>query len=243
MVRVQYQPDVQAEVCATLLEYGESRWQSQIDRVLFDALYLAEGDCARLRQLIDLASKDPRDLMSQEYFRRAGHLYPHSWARRHDPNRDLPQAPPIGPAVIAVALFQVRPERKVGGSVRRPRSLFLSFNCRENLADFADRVLTLAEHENRLDLSPLLEYRASAALPTVAQRLLGEEPEALTYENGILSWNGNSGYWRACARQLAELATSEVPAHLSMMCDSEEQRVLAGFRPSGAEPRDPRRWY
>jgi hypothetical protein len=129
MIRTQYGADAQAEVCAALLEYGDIRWQSAIDRVRFDVLYLAKGDCARVRQLINVARKDPRDVMGAEYFWRSGHSYPHTWARRHSVNRDMPEAPPPDPAVIAVARFQVGTFRGAG----RPRSLFLSFADGEKL--------------------------------------------------------------------------------------------------------------
>jgi hypothetical protein len=107
-------------------------------------------------------------------------------------------------------------------------------------------MLMLTDHHEILDLSPTLEYRShhrNALLRTVVRWLLGEEAETLTYEGGTLSWNGNSGYWRACSRRLSELATSEVAAHFSMMRDSAEQRVLIEYRPPGAGAQDYRRWY
>jgi hypothetical protein len=252
MISIQYRPEAQAEVCAALLMYGESLWQSLIDRVLFDVLYLAEGDCARLRQLIDAAKQDPRDVINREYFWRAGHIYPHTWARRHAVNRDMPEAPPPDPAVIAVALFQVGSKGKAGDpegatsflGTGRPRSLFLSFTDGEKLSDLADRMLTLTDDQEMLDLSPTLEYRRHRNAPrTLVRWLPGQEAETLTYEGGILSWNGNSDYWRVCSRRLSELATSEIAAHLSMMRDSADQRVLIGYRPPGAGPQDHRRWY
>ncbi len=61
------------------------------ERVRYDVLYLAAGDPGKVRAVVDLAKRDPRDVMSQEYFRRNGESYPHEWARIHPVNRDRPR--------------------------------------------------------------------------------------------------------------------------------------------------------
>jgi len=250
MVRSQFPLETQAEVCAALLEFGSTRWAPAADRVRFDVLYLAAGDCARVRQLIDVAKRDPRDVMSREYFWRAGHSYPHAWARRHEVNRDSPAAPELGPEVIAVAsvALPMQKRRGIQGVVgralykiaRKPRTLFLrprlralllAFDNRDGLEEFAKRILTLGEGAKELDLSPALEYRWDRNGPrTILRRLGGEKEETLKYASGAVSWNGNRAYWRACSRRLMALAQSESAAHLSMMRDTADRQVLIGYR-------------
>jgi len=250
MVRAQYLPETQAEVCAALLEYGVARWESEADRVRFDVLYLAAGNYARVRQLIGLAKSDPRDVMSQEYFWRAGHTYPHAWARRHEMNHDRPEAPEPDPEVIAVAsvALPVQKRRGIQGLVgkalykiaRRPRALllaprlralFLAFDNRDELEEFARRILTLSEDKRKLDLSPALEYRWNLKAPrTILRRLSGDKEETLKYAFGVVSWNGNAEYWRTCSRRLMELAQSDGAAHLSMMRDTADRQVVIGYR-------------
>lgn len=250
IVRAQYAPQTRAEVCAALLEYGVERWQSGAERVRFDVLYLAAGEYARLRQLIDLAKSDPRDVMSQEYFWRAGHSYPHAWARRHDANLDYPKAPEPDPAVIAVAsvalpmqkrrgiqglvgraLYRIAPKSRAMFLTPCLRALFLAFANREELEEFAIRLLTLGEGKKKLDLTPILEYRWDLKAPrTILRRLRDEREETLRYAFGVVSWNGNREYWRTCSRRLMELPESGVPTHLSMMRDTADRQVLVGYR-------------
>jgi len=250
IVRAQYAHETQASVCAALLEYGVSRWQSAADRVRFDVLYLAAGDSGRVRELIDAAKRDPRDVMKQEYFWRAGHSYPHTWARQHAANHDYPQAPEPDPAVIAVAsvtlpmqrrrgipglvaraLSRIAPKLRILIFSRRPRILFLAFANRDELEEFARRILALAEDMKKLDLSAALEYRWDANAPrTVLRRLRGQKEETLEYALGVLSWNGNSEYWRKCSRRLMELAQGEVATHLPMMDAKADRQVLIGYR-------------
>jgi len=250
MVRTQYPPEIQAEVCAALLEFGTTRWNPAADRVRFDVLYLAAGDYARVRQLIDVAKRDPRDVMSREYFWRSGHSYPHAWARRHEVNRNSRVAPELGPEVIAVASVALRMQKRRGipGVVgkalykiaRKPRSLFLkprlralflAFDNRDGLEEFAKRILTLGEGEKLLDLSPVLEYRWDRNGPrTILRRLRGEKEETLKYAFGVVSWNGSREYWRVCSRRLMELAQSDDATHLSMMGDTADRQVLIGYR-------------
>ena len=250
MVRAQYPPETQAEVCAALLEYGVARWESGADRVRFDVLHLAAGDYARVRRLIGLAKSDPRDVMSQEYFWRAGHTYPHSWARPHEVNHDRSEAPEPDPEVIAVAsvALPMQKRRGIQGLVgkalykiarrpralllrRRLRALFLAFDNRDELEEFARRILTLGEGKKKLDLSSALEYRWDLKAPrTILRRLSGDKEETLKYAFGVVSWNGNREYWRTCSRRLMELAQSEVATHLSMMRDTADRQVLIGYR-------------
>lgn len=238
-----------------MLEYGVSSWHREIDRVRFDVLYLAAGDAARVRLLIDAARQDFRDVMGGEYFWRAGHMYPHAWARRHDANRDQPEAPPPDPAVLAIARVSlIRPRRRVVGEpgssaanrdARWPRSLLLAFSSGEKLADLAVRLMKLGDDRDLLDLSLCLEYRWDRNAPsrTVVRWLTGEDAETLTYEGGTLWWSGNGGYWCECSRRLTELADGEVAAHIALLRDTADQQVLIGYRPSGADPQNGRQWY
>ncbi len=59
----------------------------EADRVRFDILHLANGDIARVRALMNVAKRDPRDVMAAEYYRENGRSIPHEWARRHPVNR------------------------------------------------------------------------------------------------------------------------------------------------------------
>ncbi|MGD0741437.1 MAG: hypothetical protein ABR957_17745 [Terracidiphilus sp.] len=261
MVRVQHPSETQTEVCAALLEYGVARWESGADRVRFDVLYLAAGDYARLRKLIDTAKRDPRDVMNQEYFWRAGHSYPHPWARRHEVNRDYPEAPKPDPAMIAVASVSLPMQKRTGvqgfvgralykitekprALILRPhlRALFLAFANRYELEEFAKRILTLSEGTKKLDMSSALEYRWDPEAPqTILRRLRGGKEETLRYEFGVVSWNGNREYWRMCSRRLMELAQSEIATHLSMMRDTADRQVLIGYRMPEWWARTPRR--
>jgi hypothetical protein len=249
LVRAQYAPETQATVCADLLGYGVARWEREVDRVRFDVLHLAGGDSARVRKLIDLAKSDFRDVLMQEYFWRAGREYPHTWARLHEVNRDKPEAPRVDPAVIAVAsiAIPVQKRRGIQGFVgmamsivtrkpalllkRRLRGLFLAFANRDELEEFARRILALAEGKKTLDLSPALEYRWDLKAPrTILRRLHGEKEETLKYAFGVVSWSGSVEYWRACSRKLMELSQSEVAVHIPMMRDSADRQVLIGYR-------------
>jgi len=263
IVRKQHAPEDQANVCAALLEYCLSRSQSGADRVRFDVLYLAAGDYARVRKLIDTAKRDPRDVMNQEYFWRAGHSYPHAWARRHEVNRNRPEAPELDPAVIAVAsvalpmqkrrgiqglvgraLYRIAPRSRTLILTQRLRALILAFANREELEEFARRILTLAEDRKKLDVSPTLEYRWDAKAPrTILRRLRGEKEETLKYAFGVVSWSGNREYWRTCSRRLMELAESEVATHLQMMRDTADRQVLIGYRLPEWWAQTPRRLF
>jgi len=249
LIRAQYASDTQATVCAALLQYGMARREQGVDRVRFDVLHLADGDCARVRKLIDLAKSDFRDVMSQEYFWRAGHKYPHAWARRHEVNRDRPEAPELDPSVIALAsvALTMRKQRGIQGLVGevlskithkrglllKPqlRALFLGFANRAELEEFSRRILTLGEDRKSLDLSSALEYRWNPkAPPTILRSIRGRKEETLIYKFGVVSWSGDCEYWRACSRRAMELAQSEVAAHLRMMQDKAGRQVAIGYR-------------
>lgn len=249
LIRAQYAPDTQAMIRAALLQYGVARWEQGADRVRFDVLHLAGGDCARVRELIDLAKSDFRDVMTQEYFWRAGHEYPHAWARRHEVNRDRPEAPEPDPSVIALAsvALPMRKQRGIQGLVGkvlfkithkrglmlRPqlRALFLGFANRAELEEFAGRILTLGEDKKSLDLSSALEYRWNPRAPrTILRSIRGRKGETLNYKFGVVSWSGDREYWRACSRRVMELSRSEVAAHLRMMQDKADRQVVVGYR-------------
>lgn len=89
LMRRLYAPECKPEARAALLAYGADR--RYCDRVRFDMLYLGEGDVGRVRKLGETAKRDPRDVMTGEYFRRGGRSYPHAWARRHAVNREMPE--------------------------------------------------------------------------------------------------------------------------------------------------------
>jgi hypothetical protein len=88
-----YAPHDQAAVRALLLSYATTRYAAsgpseETDRIQFDLLHLGAGDAGKVRRLAEVATRDPRDVMSGEYFRKEGRSYPHAWARRHAVNRD-----------------------------------------------------------------------------------------------------------------------------------------------------------
>lgn len=89
MIQSGYPPAVHDAVRAALLDYAESL-QWEVERVQFDVLYLGKGDLEKVRQLVEVAKRDPRDVCALEYYSWAGGWYPHRWARRHPDNRDDP---------------------------------------------------------------------------------------------------------------------------------------------------------
>jgi hypothetical protein len=76
-------------VRAMLLEYGGLSYQREVERVRFDILHVAAGDLTRVRSLVNVANRDPRDVMSLEYFRDGGIPKPREWAMVHEVNRKL----------------------------------------------------------------------------------------------------------------------------------------------------------
>lgn len=86
-----FDPQVQSAARAILLFYAATRPEPATERVLFDLVHLSAGNLDKLKHLAELATEDPRDIMSQEYFRVDGKYYPHPWARRHAVNRDSPE--------------------------------------------------------------------------------------------------------------------------------------------------------
>jgi hypothetical protein len=84
-----HRPEDREAVRAMLLEYGELSFQREVERVRFDILHLAAGDLARVRSLINVAKRDPRDVMSSEYFWEDGISKPREWALVHEVNRKL----------------------------------------------------------------------------------------------------------------------------------------------------------
>lgn len=256
MIRTQFVTAAQAEVCTALLELenGRPTMQLSADRVLFDVLYLAAGDVARVRRLVNEAKRNPRDVISQEYFWRAGRSYPHTWARRHAVNRNMPEAPQAYQAVNALARLSFHGRRKSedGHSDRatadrdplRPRALLLSFADGEKLAELAGTLLALGNDGSALDLSPLLEYRWQREAPrTIVQCMPDLESAAVTYADDVLSWNGGSEYWCTCSYRLSELARSEIAAQLLMIRGPEDHEVIIGYRPPKAGTREHRQWY
>lgn len=87
-IRTMFVDEHRDEVRLMLLEdMGCS--QSVVERIRFDILHLSAGDPAKVRSLVDLAKRDPRDVMAAEYFREDGISKPREWAIVHEVNRKL----------------------------------------------------------------------------------------------------------------------------------------------------------
>lgn len=84
-----YRIEDQDAVRTMLLEYGVKDWQKGVERIRYDILFLAAGDPAKVRSLVDVALQDPRDVMAAEYFREDGISKPRVWAMVHEVNRKL----------------------------------------------------------------------------------------------------------------------------------------------------------
>jgi len=87
-----HRPEDYEAVRAMLLEYGALSYEPEVERVRFDILYLAAGDLVRVRSLVNLAKRDPRDVMKLEYFWESGISKPREWAMVqmvHEGNRKL----------------------------------------------------------------------------------------------------------------------------------------------------------
>ncbi len=70
-------------VRAMLLELKDTAFGPP-HRVRYDVLSVAGGSVEKVRELVNLALRDPRDVMSLEY----SQGYPHEWARVHAVNMD-----------------------------------------------------------------------------------------------------------------------------------------------------------
>ena len=64
VVRREFPADRIGEVLSTLREYGTQSWQRDPDRVRLAALKLAAGNVARLRDQIESAKYDYRDVLA-----------------------------------------------------------------------------------------------------------------------------------------------------------------------------------
>jgi hypothetical protein len=84
-----HRPEDYEAVRAMLLEYGGLSFQREVERVRFDILYVAAGDLAKVRSLVNVAKRDSRDVMSNEYFREGGISKPREWALVHEVNQKL----------------------------------------------------------------------------------------------------------------------------------------------------------
>lgn len=63
-MRRDFPPGRAAEVLAILNEYGKDTWQREPDRVRLAALKLAAGNVERLRDHVESAKRDYRDLLA-----------------------------------------------------------------------------------------------------------------------------------------------------------------------------------
>ncbi len=242
LIRTQYAPEVQSVVRAILLSYGTDRPRPEVDRVRFDLLYLGKSDINRLQQLAVLAKQDPRDVMSQEYFRVEGQSYPHPWARRHLVNRDKAYPPKQSAAILTTAelFFRRQPsssnkilDRLSTSSMPQPLpSLFLTFSSANQLLEFADQMQALAEGTDVLELSSSLQYRGSLHSPahTDLHRTHVTEPETLVFKDNVLSWYGNAEYWTECSRRCVELG--KTAGYQFLMHGTADQQVKVSLSPA-----------
>lgn len=235
MIRIHYAPQEQAIVRARLLSFA-ARWPSGADRVLFDLLYLDAGDADRLQGLADVAEKDPRDVMSREYFWAVGRSYPHEWARRHAVNRNWAEPPKLNTTVLATAelFFRAQPrdrastleQRLSKGKPQKLLSLILSFSDIAQLLAFGDQLLALAVPGGALDLTAVLRYLGpNSPGCTVLHCLRGGESETLTHDGNVLAWNADADHWNECHFKCIQLAESGVGFRDMMMPCTANQQV------------------
>ena len=242
LIRNLYAAEEQSKVRAALLEYGASgsKARAELERIWFDVLHLGRGDSTRVQNLIAEAERDPRDVMAQEYFPRAGKFYPHAWARRHTGNRDVPEPPPLNTGLLATAEVAFHPpSRDVREGTRKPltqrtpRALLLTFSeaCKVHAA--AERIDLLSSHAGVLDLTPLIEYLPHQFLTpqqTLLHCLSDDDAATLKYADNVLSWSGGCTYWNECARKLAQFGKNNESAQISLMAGITDQAVMARLR-------------
>jgi hypothetical protein len=241
-IGVYFAPEDRTAVRAELLSYTEGvrrqaeafKWSdADLDRVRFDLLYLASRDVGRLKRLVELAIRDFRDIVCMESFWVAGRLYPHEWARRHEVNGNSDRPPKLNQAIIATAelILRARPrELRIGRRQPLP-SLNLNFSERSQLIDFANRMKSLPMPDAALDLSGDLRYVGSSVLvhhspeSTLLLCLSVGEPERLTHDGKVLSWEGDADYWTECHCKCIQLAESGDGYQDMSMGESGIQRV------------------
>ena len=211
LIRIYYPLEAQSAVRTTLMSYGAAKPGPGTDRVRYDLLLLGAGDPARLNHLADLAARDSRDIMSQEYFWADGRSYPHPWARRHAVNRDWDHPPKHEKAALATAelFFRSQPSGSSGAKRQVLPSVFLTFSDRIPLLTFADRVFTFAQSDVALDLSDEIRYQGmSTAKRTILRCPRTDLPETLIHDGEVLYWDGNADYWIECRQKCRKLAES-----------------------------------
>ena len=100
-------------VSAMLEEYGRKSWQREADRVRLAVLRLAERDLQRLRQSMDIALADYRDVLSYAE-------YP-DYSRRVHPGRELSPKDIRGIVEADWEQYQTWLNRERGNQGDRPR--------------------------------------------------------------------------------------------------------------------------
>ncbi len=205
-----YAPLDQSSVRETLMSYAAANPRWETDRVQFDLLHLGAGDAKKVGQLAKVAARDPRDVMSGEYFRRAGRSYPHPWARRHAVNRDWAEPPERNPDPLCTAqlFFRTQPGGALGRTLRTP-SLNLAFDSEVQLLNFGEQLLSLTGPDRVIDLSRALDFKGQWLPESTSLRCVRDGDAAtLTCDGNLLIWSGDAGYWAACRATCLRLAES-----------------------------------
>jgi hypothetical protein len=242
LIQTLYALEERTRVRAAILEYVSSGSKSKpdLERIWFDVLHLGQGDFNRVRRLIEVANRDPRDVMQHEYFPRAGKFYPHAWARRHAVNRDSPEPPPENPNVLAIAETGIHaPNRNAHEG--QPRLLLLTFSEASKVEAAAARISILSSGTDVLELSPFIEYSPWQFITperTVLRRRTDDDPPTLEYADSVLSWNGSRTYWSECALKLAQLGKSDINAQITFTFGAADQAVLVDLRMSSGTSLD-----
>ncbi len=243
MIRARYAPEAQASVRALLLEYaGEDFWwKDAVDRVLYDVLYRGGGDPDRVAKLTEIARRDPRDVMAQEYFWRNGKSYAHEWARGHLVNRNSPVTPEPSRELLATALFILRAQKPIGrdNEIRPPGrrqqlpSLILTLSTWPALQTLIGHIEMLAERSGSQDISSLLEFRYPAPSRTILVCVEANEPCSLKHEEKVLSWSGNASYWNKCSLLCQQLEKTSGTTPNLLFGDGMSQLVRVALQPPG----------
>jgi hypothetical protein len=230
LIQTLYAGEEQPRVRAAVLEYWSSASASRpdLERICFDVVYLGRGHSTDVQSLIEVAQRDPRDVMQHEYFSRAGKFYPYAWARRHSVNRNSPEPPPENLDLLAVAEADIRAATR-NSDDGQPRMLLLTFSEASRVEAAADKIFILSSGADSLDLSPLIEYLPWQFITpqrTLLRCRRDEDPPTLEYAENALSWTGSRGYWSECSQKLAQLGQNNVDTKIVFTFGTADQAVL-----------------